>query len=352
MRTPLHFAASGGHTQCVQFLLQHGADTSVQDKEKKTPKMLAEEKECTAVVELLRRFEIHDIQMYIQTRTLEYLAEILDPEEYRIFTLTNLVPNFPDLFQFGKIQGVKDWIAKNNYTTIKDIREGLLDANLPRLSRAAVQYYAEVVENISNKSPDGFEALCRTLTTAKYMYMCTPSSTTRGLKGKSVPLDQYRQDTFIAYAEEDEPTIGAVVRELKKLEIQCWFAEEDLIPGKYVNDETVKAISTSRFSILFLSKSFIQSRGCKYVMENIIENAKEKEHGVIPVVMNISPEEFPEGLRNWEPLFFDDEELIPKIVATIKGSRDIPTYGQLRDENEALRDEVRRLTAKLCLQSQ
>ncbi|XP_013378976.1 uncharacterized protein LOC106150616 isoform X2 [Lingula anatina] len=359
MRTPLHWAASGGHIECVQLLLQHGSDTSIQDKEKKTPRMLAEEKEHIAVVELLRRFEVHDIQLYIQTRTLEHLAEILGPEEYGIFNLTNFGPNFPDLFQFQKIQGVKDWVAKNNYTTVKDIRDGLLAANRLRLSRAAVEYYTQVVINISNMPPDEFETLCRTLTTAKYMHQHTPSSTTRGLKSASLPLDQYRQDAFIAHSEEDESTIEPVLLQLKESGIQCWYDKEDLIPGTYVIYETVEAISASMFSILFLSKSFIQSGRCKFEMENIIRNATEKEHGVIPVVMNITPEEFPDGLRNWKHFFFDDQELVSKILAVIKGPKVIPTYGQLRqengilrDENEVLRDEVRKLTDKLRLQSQ
>ncbi|XP_013378966.1 serine/threonine-protein phosphatase 6 regulatory ankyrin repeat subunit B [Lingula anatina] len=336
-RTPLHWAAVVGHTQCVQLLLQHGADATIQNEKKKIPRMLAEEKQCLAVVELLRRFENHDVKVYIQTRTLEYLAEILDPQEYSIFNLTNLDPNFHDLFQFGKIQGVKDWLAKNNYTTIKDISDGLLAANLLQLSRAAVEYYAEVVKKISNMSPDEFEALCRTLTIAKYMY--TPSSTTCGLKSTSVPLDQCHQDAFIAFAEEDEPTIEPIVRQLKKLDIQCWYSEEDLIPGRYEYKETVMAIRSSRISILFLSKSFIQNLGCNYVMENIIRNATEKKHGVIPVVMNITPEEIPDGLRSWKHFFFDDQELVSNILAAIKGPENTPTYGQIRHENKVLRDQ-------------
>ncbi|XP_013421443.1 tankyrase-2-like [Lingula anatina] len=172
--TPLHVAAWCDRKQFAQLLLQHGADTSIQAEKQKTSRMMAEEKEHTAVAELLRRFEIPDIQMYIQTRTLEHVAEILDLAECRNFNLTNLNSNFPEKFQ--KIQVVKDWIAENNYTTLKDIRDGLQAASLLRLSSAAMEYYAEMVMNIADMSPDEFEALCRTLTTAKYMY--TPCATT------------------------------------------------------------------------------------------------------------------------------------------------------------------------------
>ncbi|XP_023930670.1 ankyrin repeat and protein kinase domain-containing protein 1-like [Lingula anatina] len=132
--TPLHWAAFWGHTQCIQLLLQHGADTSIQNKERKTPRMMAEDEEHAAVVELLRRFEIPDIQGYVQTRTLEHLAELLDPAEYTIINQTNLSTNFPDVFQFQKVQELKDWANQNNCTHIRDLKDRLQDSNLLRLS--------------------------------------------------------------------------------------------------------------------------------------------------------------------------------------------------------------------------
>ncbi|XP_023930671.1 ankyrin repeat domain-containing protein 29-like [Lingula anatina] len=89
--TPLKWAAWCGHTQCVQLLLQHGADTIIQTEEgrtplhcavmfgrtqhgadtsiqsewRKTPRFVAEDEKQAALVELLRRFEIPDIQVYM-----------------------------------------------------------------------------------------------------------------------------------------------------------------------------------------------------------------------------------------------------------------------------------------------
>ena len=38
---PLHIAAANGHQDCVQFLIEAGADASVTDDEGQTPMLLA-----------------------------------------------------------------------------------------------------------------------------------------------------------------------------------------------------------------------------------------------------------------------------------------------------------------------
>ncbi|XP_013378954.1 uncharacterized protein LOC106150602 [Lingula anatina] len=226
-----------------------------------------------------------------------------------------------------------------------------------------------MVTNISDMSPNEFESLCRTLTTAKSMCQNTPSSSICALDDTSLPLDQYRHDAFIAYSGEDEATIEPVLHQLKECGIQCFYAKEDLALGTYVITSIIEAVSSSRHTIVFLSKSFIQSDWCQLELQYIIQNArKSKGHVVIPVVMNMAPEEIPGELSIWKYILFDDEELIPMFLEAIKGPRDTPTYGQLRhenevlrdenadlrekneilrDENEVLRDEVRHLTTKL-----
>ncbi|XP_023933464.1 ankyrin repeat domain-containing protein 39-like [Lingula anatina] len=51
--TPLHSAAGNGHTQCVQLLLQHGVDTSIQDRGGMTPLHRAAHCGHTQCVQLL-----------------------------------------------------------------------------------------------------------------------------------------------------------------------------------------------------------------------------------------------------------------------------------------------------------
>ncbi|XP_023933463.1 ankyrin repeat, SAM and basic leucine zipper domain-containing protein 1 [Lingula anatina] len=355
-RTPLHWAASGGHTQCVQLLLQHGADSSNQDKEKKTPRMLAEEKERTAVVELLRRFEIPDIQMYIQTRTLEYLAEILDPTEYLIFNLTNLDPNFPEVFLLHKIQGLKDWVAMNNYTTIKDIKVGLLAANFLRLSSAAVEYYAEMVINITNMPPDEFEALCRTLTTAKYMF--TQSSTTRIPQVTSSSLNNLRYDAFIGHSGEDKGVVEPVVEQLEKQGVRCCIGRRDFHLGKSLSTSIEEAVDESTCTIVFLSTNFMKSPWCTRERELAIHKAVEsRENPVIPVLIDYSPQQIPSPFKGIKCISVKHQELIPKLIEAVRGSKKSPTNGELQialqnaqEEIEFQRDQITVLTGKLRLQ--
>ncbi|XP_013378972.1 ankyrin repeat, PH and SEC7 domain containing protein secG [Lingula anatina] len=355
-RTPLHWAADHGHTQCVQLLLQHGADTSIQDEKKKTPRMLAEEEKCTAVVELLRRFEIHDIQMYIQTRTLEHLAEILDPKEYLIFNLTNLDSKFPEVFQLQKIQGLKDWVAMNNYTTIKDIKVGLLAANFLRLSSAAVEYYAEMVINITNMPPDEFEALCRTLTTAKYMF--TQSSTTRIPQVTSSSLNNLRYDAFIAHSGEDKGVVEPVVEQLEKQGVRCCIGRRDFHLGKSLSTSIEEAVDESTCTIVFLSTNFMKSQWCTRERELAIHKAVEsRENPVIPVLIDFSPQQIPSPFKGIKCISAKHQELIPKLTEAVKGSKKSPTNGELQialqnaqEEIEFQRDQITVLTGKLRLQ--
>ena len=52
-KTPLHWAAAGGHTDIVKLLLDAGADTDVEDEYGVTPLFLAASKGDTYMVKLL-----------------------------------------------------------------------------------------------------------------------------------------------------------------------------------------------------------------------------------------------------------------------------------------------------------
>ncbi|XP_013402582.1 ankyrin repeat, SAM and basic leucine zipper domain-containing protein 1-like [Lingula anatina] len=301
--TSLYIAAKRGHTQCVQLLLQHGADTSIQAEERKTPRMVAEDEDHAAVVELFRRFEIPDIQRFVLTRALERLAELLDSAEYTIINQTNLSTNFPEVSQFQKVQELKDWVNKNNYKNIRDLRVGLQSANLPRLSDAAGDCYAGVVTEILNMTPDEFEERCRTLVTARHMH--TSHSATTDQQDASVSLDQYCYDAFIAYSGEDEATIEPVLHQLKELRVKLWYAKEDLIPGTQVISSISEAIIASKHTVAFLSKSFVQSRWCQQELQYAMQEALYAKRDVlIPVVMNISPEEIPAEIKGLKFILF------------------------------------------------
>ena len=51
--TALHWAASRGHTEVAEVLLKHGADPNLDDKQKRSVRMVAEQKRQRAVTVLL-----------------------------------------------------------------------------------------------------------------------------------------------------------------------------------------------------------------------------------------------------------------------------------------------------------
>jgi ankyrin repeat protein len=52
--TPLHFAAANNRPQCIEWLLQNGADKSIRDKSERTALDLANQRQFLDVVELLQ----------------------------------------------------------------------------------------------------------------------------------------------------------------------------------------------------------------------------------------------------------------------------------------------------------
>ncbi|XP_013388856.1 serine/threonine-protein phosphatase 6 regulatory ankyrin repeat subunit B-like [Lingula anatina] len=356
--TPLHLAARDGYTECVQLLLQHGADASIQNNEKNTPRMLAEKEKHTAIAEQLRRLEIPDIQGYAQTRTLEHLAEILDLAEYTIINQTKLSSNFPGVAQFQKVQELKDWATKNNCININGLMAELQAASLSRLSSATVDHYAEEVTKILSLKSDEFEELCKTLVTARDTDISDTTTINQREINSSNELCCY--DAFIAHSGEDKDVVEPVMQQLEERGVRCCYGRRDFHAGRSVIESMGEAVYGSKFTIVFLSRSFMESPFCVKERDLAMFKAIESsEDAVIPVIMDISPQQIPKELKLLKYIRIKDEELVQKLFQAIKGPTESPTYGELRNELQDareqiafLRDENRELKAKLRTQCQ
>ena len=53
--TPLHIAASAGHTEIAEMLIAKGADVNIKNKRNQTPLTVAKQKNDKAMIELLEK---------------------------------------------------------------------------------------------------------------------------------------------------------------------------------------------------------------------------------------------------------------------------------------------------------
>ncbi|XP_013378957.1 cortactin-binding protein 2-like [Lingula anatina] len=306
-RTPLHLAAYCGHTHCVQLFLQHGMDTSIQDVDKKTARMVAEEEGHSTEAELLRRFEIPNIKVYILTRTLEHLDEVIDSAEYSTLQLDNSGLNFPGDSKFENVQKLKKWAISRNCTTIRCLQAKLRTANLPRLSSAALDYSAMVVMQISDMTSNEFEALCRTLTTAS------------GLSDTSSSLDHRRCDALIVYSGNDKDVVEPVVQQLEEQGVRCCYSGHDFRLGNTGKESFEEALCESKCTIVFLSKSSWNNQFCKKKWIMALSRAIHKrEYAVIPVIFDLPRHQIPSYLKYIKPISAESKNLIPKLVEAVK----------------------------------
>ena len=76
--TPLHLAAKQGHNHVVLALLEHGADPTQKDRQKKTPYMMAQTKETRNV---FRRFQAANLDAFDWAAAQVPTTDLLTPEE-------------------------------------------------------------------------------------------------------------------------------------------------------------------------------------------------------------------------------------------------------------------------------
>jgi TIR domain-containing protein len=66
---------------------------------------------------------------------------------------------------------------------------------------------------------------------------------------------------FVSYARKDIDRVRPVYEELKQAGFVLWLDQEQLVAGQYWEDEIVRVIRAARIFLLFLSSSWVDSRG-------------------------------------------------------------------------------------------
>jgi len=168
---------------------------------------------------------------------------------------------------------------------------------------------AEVVVEIINEKLRGGDSYWRLLlqtARAETLGLTAGSALGFGLQspdGKTQPL------VFLCHSSGDKEQVRALYRTLNADGIECWFDEEDLLPGQDWGYEIGRAIKRSKFVLACVSKASITKSG--YVQKELkkaLDVADEQPEGVaflIPV--RLEECEIPDRLSQWQwvDLFVD-----------------------------------------------
>lgn len=126
---------------------------------------------------------------------------------------------------------------------------------------------------------------------------------------------------FLCHASEDKAQVREVYHRLRAIDgFEPWLDEEDLLPGQISEREIPRALQTSDFILIFLSRNSVAKRG--YVqreMKLALDAWQELPEGTIHTIpVRLDECEVPESFRHyhWANLF--DPNGFDRIVRAIR----------------------------------
>ena len=151
---------------------------------------------------------------------------------------------------------------------------------------------------------------------------------------------------FLCHASDDKANVREVYRRLRAIEgFEPWLDEEDLLPGQEWAREIPRALQTSDFILIFLSRTSVAKRG--YVqreMKMALDAWEELPEGTIhTILVRLDDCDVPEPFRryHWANLFdssgFDRIVCAKTLTGTDHPQRDnLPAGKQTRSENRSV----------------
>lgn len=119
----------------------------------------------------------------------------------------------------------------------------------------------------------------------RYLYYMTKFKLTDGYR----PLDgmEFEKDVFVSYANEDRGFVRQ--RVVPKLEeegsISLLVHDRDFLAGEFVADNILRAVTTTRKTLVILTQAYIRSKWCVYEMNMARMEAADTGRNVICVIL-------------------------------------------------------------------
>jgi len=142
-------------------------------------------------------------------------------------------------------------------------------------------------------------------------------------KAKDEPKVKQFSKVFISYAREDLKNAQRLYKELKRVGIEAWIDQENILPGQNWKKSIQEAIKNSKYFIALMSKASINKTGfvqmeLKQAL-NILDDYPESHTFILPVRLDeCSPNH--EKLRkiHWLDLYPDWERGVSALMEVLK----------------------------------
>lgn len=99
------------------------------------------------------------------------------------------------------------------------------------------------------------------------------------------PFNRKKKRVFLSYATEDKAISSKIAEQLEESGVDVWFAERELLPGDSMVDKIGKAISSSDYVFLLLSKNFLKYELAK-ISSKYLDELTTRDVAIIPVLID------------------------------------------------------------------
>ncbi|XP_013396261.1 uncharacterized protein LOC106163266 [Lingula anatina] len=328
-------AAMHGHSDVAAVLIQHGADPCSTDMSGIRPRDLLRTNQVFET--FIKKFENEQVQHFILILCLEHVAATMTLVEANALFKEDMSCISPNEHENKKLDRLKNWTISLGIRTIREFKARLAGAGHQNLTVAAANHYAEIAKKITDMSADCYGTFCQAPLAHRHM-ISTAGCPTEQRCEMSMETDSYQYDAYLAHASDDEEAVDEVRGQLESNGVRCC---EPPLPGSIKIKSMCESVEMAKRTVPFFSKTSLSDN----VFLNICDVAefeakKRKEDVVIPVTMDVGPESLPPVVRVRNCINFQSQNFIPSLVDAIKGPACAPLYGQLRDENKNMKQEI------------
>jgi len=126
---------------------------------------------------------------------------------------------------------------------------------------------------------------------------------------------------FLSHSSIDKPKVEIVFNELQKSNISAWFDRYQINPGDSITDKINDGLDKSKLGLLFLSKSFLDSKSGWTMSEAnyfFQKRMRDKTTKFIVINMDLKHDEMPPLMQDYLYINYDDSDAINRIIDSIK----------------------------------
>jgi hypothetical protein len=149
----------------------------------------------------------------------------------------------------------------------------------------------------------------------------------------------YEYDAFISHAVEDKIAIANALNEaLRARGLKIWYSGQELSVGDPLINTITEGLKRSRFGIIIVSPTYLTKIWALSELNHFLNSTNAKDKVILPVLLGITPEQFPPQLPKLADLFAIRAEKGPDVVADII----FRTIRDVQADEESTRRSIRR----------